>query len=90
MSVLERFEARFKTDRTLDFAPGDTVRVHVRVIEGEKERSQIFHGVVTSVRQAAAAPRSRVVHFTLADGSDRRLFHTLYPARFGVPQDAGP
>ncbi len=50
MSVLERFEARFKTDRTLDFAPGDTVRVHVRVIEGEKERSQIFHGVVTSVR----------------------------------------
>lgn len=50
MSVLERFEARFKTDRTLDFRPGDTVRVHVRVIEGEKERSQVFHGVVTSVR----------------------------------------
>src|SRR5262245_31554087 len=50
MSVLERFETRFKTDRTMDFRPGDTVRVHVRVIEGEKERSQIFHGVVTNVR----------------------------------------
>jgi len=50
MSVLERFEARFKSDRTLDFRPGDSVRVHVRVIEGEKERSQIFQGVVTNVR----------------------------------------
>ncbi|HTK68443.1 MAG TPA: 50S ribosomal protein L19 [Candidatus Eisenbacteria bacterium] len=50
MSVLERFETRFKTDRTMDFGPGDTVRVHVRVVEGEKERSQIFHGVVTNVR----------------------------------------
>ena len=50
MSVLERFETRFKTDRTMDFGPGDTVKVHVRVIEGEKERSQIFLGVVTNVR----------------------------------------
>lgn len=29
-----------------DFGPGDTVRVHVRVREGEKERVQIFEGVV--------------------------------------------
>ena len=50
MSVVERFETRFLTDRTMDFRPGDTVKVHVRVIEGEKERSQIFHGVVTNVR----------------------------------------
>ena len=29
-----------------DFNPGDTVRVHVRVVEGEKERVQIFEGIV--------------------------------------------
>ena len=29
-----------------DFGPGDTLRVHVRVIEGEKERIQIFEGNV--------------------------------------------
>ena len=29
-----------------DFHSGDTVRVHVRVIEGEKERTQIFEGIV--------------------------------------------
>ena len=50
MSVLERFESRFRTERKVDFRPGDTVRVHVRVVEGEKERSQLFQGVVTNVR----------------------------------------
>ncbi len=29
-----------------DFKAGDTVRVHVKVIEGEKERVQVFEGVV--------------------------------------------
>jgi large subunit ribosomal protein L19 len=29
-----------------DFAPGDTLKVHVRVIEGQKERVQVFQGVV--------------------------------------------
>ena len=50
MSILERFESRFRTERKVDFRPGDTVRVHVRVVEGEKERSQLFQGVVTNVR----------------------------------------
>jgi len=29
-----------------DFRPGDTVRVHVRVVEGGRERSQVFEGIV--------------------------------------------
>ena len=29
-----------------DFAPGDTVKVHVKVVEGNKQRVQIFQGVV--------------------------------------------
>jgi large subunit ribosomal protein L19 len=33
-----------------EFGPGDTVRVHVRVIEGQKERVQVFQGVVTQRR----------------------------------------
>lgn len=32
------------------FAPGDTVRVHVKVREGEKERVQVFEGVVIGRR----------------------------------------
>src|SRR5919109_3341187 len=29
-----------------EFGPGDTVRVHVRVVEGSRERTQVFEGVV--------------------------------------------
>ena len=36
---------QLKTDIP-DFHSGDTVRVHVRVIEGEKERIQLFEGIV--------------------------------------------
>jgi large subunit ribosomal protein L19 len=32
------------------FAPGDTVKVHVKIKEGEKERIQVFQGVVISKR----------------------------------------
>jgi large subunit ribosomal protein L19 len=31
--------------------PGDTVRVHVRVVEGNRERPQVFEGVVLEVRK---------------------------------------
>ena len=33
-----------------DFKPGDHIRVHVRVIEGDKERVQVFEGDVISIR----------------------------------------
>ena len=33
-----------------EFGPGDTVRVHVRVVEGNRERIQVFEGVVLSRR----------------------------------------
>jgi len=35
-----------RSDRAAEFAVGDTVRVHTRVTEGNKERIQIFEGVV--------------------------------------------
>jgi large subunit ribosomal protein L19 len=41
--------AQLKKDRQ-GFTPGDTVRVHVRVVEGEKERTQLFEGVVIRKR----------------------------------------
>lgn len=33
-----------------DFRPGDTVRVHAKVVEGERERIQLFEGVVIKRR----------------------------------------
>jgi large subunit ribosomal protein L19 len=33
-----------------DFGPGDTVRVHVRVVEGNRQRVQVFEGVVIAIK----------------------------------------
>ncbi len=45
MDMMELEKEQLRQDLP-DFGPGDTVRVHVRVREGEKERVQIFEGVV--------------------------------------------
>lgn len=36
--------------QTIDFAPGDVVRVHQKIQEGEKTRVQIFEGTVLGIR----------------------------------------
>ena len=44
--IIQKIEERQLRDDVPDFRPGDTVRVHVRIREGEKERIQVFEGVV--------------------------------------------
>ena len=50
MHDLQRVEQEYVRDDLPDFRAGDTVKVHVRVREGAKERIQIFQGVVISRR----------------------------------------
>ncbi|NLZ92452.1 MAG: 50S ribosomal protein L19 [Firmicutes bacterium] len=46
MDIIRQLEAeQMKKDLPL-ISPGDTVRVHVKVVEGTRERTQIFEGVV--------------------------------------------
>ena len=47
IELLEREQMRMDLP---DFIPGDTVKVHVKIKEGEKERLQAFQGVVISKR----------------------------------------
>lgn len=44
--IMKAVEAAETQKEIPPFAPGDTVKVHVKVKEGEKERIQIFQGVV--------------------------------------------
>ena len=46
MHPIDRIEAEQRRKDIPDFRPGDTVRVHVRVTEGDKERIQVFEGTV--------------------------------------------
>lgn len=50
LEMVHRLEGEYLKADVPDFRAGDTVKVHVRVIEGEKERIQIFQGVVISRR----------------------------------------
>jgi large subunit ribosomal protein L19 len=46
MNTLDFVDQAALRDDIPDFGPGDTVNVHVKVIEGSKERIQVFKGVV--------------------------------------------
>jgi large subunit ribosomal protein L19 len=46
MNTLDALDAQSLRSDIPDFRPGDTLKVHVRVIEGSRERTQIFQGVV--------------------------------------------
>ncbi len=51
MEKLKQLEREMMRLDLPDFAPGDTVKVHVKIKEGEKERIQVFQGVVISKRK---------------------------------------
>lgn len=46
MNILEKIDQEQMRFDHPEFRPGDTIKVHIRIIEGTKERVQIFQGVV--------------------------------------------
>ncbi len=46
MNATDLIDMRNLRDDVPDFAPGDTLKVHVRVVEGSRERVQVFQGAV--------------------------------------------
>ena len=56
MNPIEAIEREQLQSNVPDFKAGDTVRVHVKVVEGEKERIQVFAGVV--IRKSRGGIRS--------------------------------
>jgi large subunit ribosomal protein L19 len=46
MNIVDQLEAQQSKKEIPALRPGESVRVHVKVVEGEKERTQIFEGIV--------------------------------------------
>ncbi len=46
MNAIDLIDAQSLRDDIPDFGPGDTLKVHVRVVEGNRERVQVFQGAV--------------------------------------------
>jgi len=71
MNALEKVEqAQMKKD-VPQFRAGDTVRVHVKIKEGDKERIQIFEGTVISLRRAANHSSFTVRKMSFGHGVER-------------------
>jgi large subunit ribosomal protein L19 len=54
-----------------EFGPGDTVRVHARVVEGERERIQVFEGVVIRRKNAGSSSNFTVRRISHEVGVER-------------------
>jgi large subunit ribosomal protein L19 len=80
MNDLQAVESAHVRDDIPDFRAGDTVKVHVRVVEGGRERIQIFEGVVLA--RNGSGPRAsftvRKVSFGVVRKGDVRRSKLYY------------
>ncbi len=69
-------QAQLRTDLP-SFKVGDTIRVHYRIIEGDKERIQVFQGIVIKRHRAGARSTFTVRKISFSIGVERIfLLHT--------------
>ena len=78
MNTLEKFEKRhlkeLQSDNKLPkFSSGDTIKVHLKVKEGEKERIQVFEGVCISKKSAGLNSSFTVRKISYGEGIERIL-----------------
>ena len=74
---LDSVDAASLRDDIPAFRPGDTVKVHVNVVEGERKRVQVFQGVV--IRRQGGGVRSRSPSARSVSGGCRRTFPVHSP-----------
>jgi large subunit ribosomal protein L19 len=52
MNLLESLESQLEANSNIpDMRAGDTVRVHARIVEGDRERVQVFQGTIVRLRK---------------------------------------
>ena len=72
MRILQEIEQeQINTEIKSDFRPGDTVKVHVRITEGNKQRIQIFQGVVIRRSKSGSRETFTVRKMSFGTGVER-------------------
>jgi large subunit ribosomal protein L19 len=71
MNVIETLENEQMRTDIPHFGPGDTVRVHARITEGQKERVQVFQGVVIRKRKGNTSATFTVRKVSYGIGVER-------------------
>ena len=70
-AILDKIESEQFRKNPADFGVGDTVRVHTKVVEGDKERIQIFTGVVIGKRGRGLNETFTVRRISYGEGVER-------------------
>jgi large subunit ribosomal protein L19 len=70
-ALLDKIESGQYRKEAAEFAVGDSVRVHTKVVEGDKERIQIFSGVVTGRRGHGLNEMFTVRRISYGEGVER-------------------
>ncbi len=78
MNLIEQIEAEQKKE-VPSLKAGQTVRVHVKVVEGEKERTQVFEGVVIAISRNGSRSTFTVRKISYGVGVERTF--PLYSPR---------
>jgi large subunit ribosomal protein L19 len=73
MEVMKKVEASSLKADVADFKIGDTVDVHTRILEGEKERIQIFNGVVIARSGSGSREMFVVRRIVGGEGVERKF-----------------
>lgn len=71
MDVMKAVDAAYMRGDHPSFAPGDTVQVHLRVVEGNKERIQVFEGLVIGDRGSGTGASFTVRKVSYGVGVER-------------------
>jgi large subunit ribosomal protein L19 len=88
MNTIDRLEKGRMRQDVPDFQVGDTVRVHVKIREGEKDRVQVFEGVVIGRKNAGLRSSFRVRKVSYGVGVERVFrLHTPWVERIERVQE---
>ncbi|MFP2926034.1 50S ribosomal protein L19 [Pyxidicoccus sp. 3LG] len=79
-AAIQYVEAKFLRQDVAEFRPGDNVRVHWKVKEGEKERTQAFEGVV--IRKSGASHRATFAVRKMSFGVGVERIFPLHSPRY--------
>ena len=71
MNILDQVEQKQLRDGLPSFKPGDTLKVHVRIKEGDKERIQVFEGVCIAQKHGGARSSFTVRKISFGHGVER-------------------
>ena len=70
-ALLTKFINKNRRTDTPEFRPGDTIRVHVKIKEGDKERLQIFEGTVIARKNTGMGETITVRKVSFGQGVER-------------------